>query len=120
MSRCNKCGKEHWLCHGYSFGYDILCSDCYNELVEKRDIKTVEQLNTDEVHELNPEQIVKNFVKYFAEYQKNPNLKTLDALWRIRCWACHEDHTASTTIHEIMKWQKFDFATEFEKLGKEW
>ena len=32
-----------------------------------------------------------------------------------RGWAEHADHTASTTIHEICKCQKFDWCAESER-----
>lgn len=110
---CDKCNKDTCGVISNEFGYGQLCMDCYHELVNQRDIKSVEELEDKEaVYSLNAEQIVKNFIKYFAEYQKNPSKKLYDILWRIRCWACHEDHTASTAIHEIMRWQGFDFYKE--------
>lgn len=114
--RCDRCNKEVCGVISHEFDYDQICMDCYHELVDLRDMKSIEQLEDDTIlHTLNAEQIVKNFVSYFAKYQKQPSAKLLDILWRIRCWSCHEDHTASTTIHEIMKWQKFSFDNERSK-----
>ena len=114
--RCNKCNKEVCGVISGEFGYKQVCLSCYKELVKQRDLKSIEELESDEViHSLNPEQIVKNFIKYFNEYQKNPSHKLYDILWRIRCWACHEDHTASCAIFEICEWQKFDFNIEEER-----
>lgn len=121
MSRCDRCDKDSWASiGGHEFGYKSICLDCNKELVKQRDMKTAEQLKDDAVlHSLNAEQIVKNFIHYFAEYKKNPSQKLLDILWRIMCWAAHEDHTASCAIHEIMKWQNFNFITEEERWENE-
>ena len=115
---CNKCNKDVCGVISHEFGYDSLCMNCYKELVNKRDMRSLDELDDYEgvIKSLNAEQIVKNFVEVFSQYQKNPSKRLYDILWRIRCWACHEDHTASTAIHEIMRWQKFDFLTEEERL----
>ena len=116
--RCDKCNKDVCGVISHEFGYTQLCMDCYHELVNKRDMRSLDELDDYEgvIKTLNAEQIVKNFVEVFSQYQKNPSKRLYDILWRIRCWACHEDHTASTAIHEIMRWQKFDFNIEEERL----
>lgn len=115
---CDKCNKEVCGVISHEFGYNQICMDCYHKLVDQRDMKSLDELDDYEgvIKTLNAEQIVKNFIEVFSQYQKNPSKRLYDILWRIRCWACHEDHTASTTIHEIMRWQKFDFLTEEERL----
>ena len=116
MSKCERCNKVAQGFMLYQFGYKELCFDCYRELKDKRDLKTEDELQDDKViHSLNPEQIVRNFVLYFSKYQKSPSEKLLDILWRIRCWAAHEDHTASCAIHEIMRWQGFSFDKERDR-----
>lgn len=115
---CDKCKKKVFGVISHEFGYKQLCLSCYQELVNKRDMRSLDELDDYEgvIKTLNAEQIVKNFIEVFSQYQKNPSKRLYDILWRIRCWACHEDHTASTAIHEIMRWQKFDFLTEEERL----
>lgn len=115
---CDRCKKEVSGVISHEFGYRQICLHCYQELVNNRDMRSLDELDDYEgvIKTLNAEQIVKNFIEVFSQYQKNPSKRLYDILWRIRCWACHEDHTASTAIHEIMRWQKFDFLTEEERL----
>lgn len=116
MEKCERCGKYDYAMYLHSFGYNKICMNCNKELTDLQDMRTVEQLfSDDEVHKLDGRQTVKNFVKHFINYQKEPNGKTLDVLWRLFCWACHEDHTASCAINEIMKWQNFKFVDEWGK-----
>lgn len=113
--KCEKCGKivNTVILHK---NQDI-CEDCYEEIIRQRDMRSVDELLLEDVvHSLNPEQIVKNFISLMSQYQKEPSIDIWQAMWLIRNWACHEDRTAATTIHEICKWQKFDWWVEREKV----
>ncbi len=123
MSTCDRCHKEDTggvYIGKNSKGYKFLCWNCHDIVIDEEELKSPEELDTmDKIRELNPKLMVRNFVKYLCEYQKNPTKETYDILWRIMCWAGHEDHTASCAIHEICKLQKFDFYTEQCKLKGE-
>lgn len=117
MAKCDKCGIESSTTYVGAFGYKHLCKKCHNECIEARDIKPVTELqNIDNVSTLNPEQLVKNFIKYFCEYKRNPSHELYNALRQIFFWSCHENKTVCTTIDEICKWQNFDWFVE----GRKW
>lgn len=119
--RCNKEPKNGGVYLGNNpRGYRFLCYECRKIVCDEEELKTVKQLETmEQVRKLSPRLLVRNFVKYLCEYQKNPTKEYYDILWRIRCWAAHEDRTVSCAINEICKLLHFDFYIEECKLKGE-
>lgn len=111
MRACTRCNKEVMVT------INGICKDCYDILQDEEDFVDPHELATDfnKVKGLSPRQMVRNFVKIFVEYQKNPSADLCFAMCRIFSWACHEDHTVSTTISEIWKWQGFNRLKEMER-----
>ena len=129
MGKCVICGKEtnSVKTDKENNSLKFLCVSCEVE-EKKREKRNVIEENLKSVNaasdfkEWKKEDLSEAFWIHLGRYQKMPNRRSLEIMYRAYMWAVHDDHGLSNSFSNALKWCGINILKEInrEDLPESW
>jgi len=116
MEYCPVCGNpaRAWVCF---VGRKSICIDCATRERESAVIQRGKSIgHPSDFRGWTGSDMSDLFWLTFIEYRKNPTKSGIELINRIFLWACHANHTLSSTIHYTLQWCGMDLLDERRKM----
>lgn len=118
MENCIYCGKmTSTSIRVEELGkYAPVCKECREKKKKERienDLKGVQR--ADDFKHWKKEDMSEAFWIHLGKYQKHPNKKSLNIIYRAWLWAVHDDHGLANSFHNALKWCGLDLNIEIDR-----
>lgn len=130
MGKCTVCGKETNSIRkldNIGRDFEFICIECCVEQKrqEKRNVieENLKAINkASDFKEWKKEDLSEAFWIHLGKYQKTPNRRSLDIVYKAYLWSVHDDHGLANSFSNALKWCKINLNAEMRRkdLPKKW